>query len=503
MTNARKLDKQRLAELEEKIEHGRRAEVGIGEALIEIKKSGLFKGKTNRSFGAYCEERWGYERSYPYRLMDAAMAAKVLPMGDTFPVPPPERVLREIVPLVKGDPDGAREVWATLVGEHGEDLTYLHVRGAVDGYLRYDQDQEDAEDGEGELTLGDAYTPDGPLTPGDAPTKADVPAWTPSPPRQGGVEAPIVRQYGSKWRMATRLINLFPEHRVYVEPYMGSAAVFLSRKPAEVEILNDLDSEVVNLFEVVRDHREELERVVRGTPYSEEEFHKAASLEADAPGLGKVERARRFLVRSHQGVLRQQGKPSFSVAPGEKARDSVKIWNKLPEHFEAARDRLKYARILNRDALAVIRERNAADVLLYVDPPYLSNTRTPEQYRHEMTDADHEEMMGALIAHKGPVFLSGYASAEYDSKLEGWESVTLRGYSSRGARAEVVWMNAKAAAGAHAADERAAELERQSKASEAAAGLGMVYRLPAESEAPAIAEVFGTLLEGWRGEAEE
>lgn len=191
---------------------------------------------------------------------------------------------------------------------------------------------------------------------------------------------------------------------------------------------------MVNFFEVVRDHPNELRRMVTGTPYSEKEFRKSASLEANAEHLGKTERARLFLVRSHQGVLRQQGKPSFSVAPGEKSRNSVSIWNRLPKHFGAAHARPKDARILNRDALGVIREWNAADVLLYVDPPYLSSTRTPEQYRHEMNYPDHEEMMDALMAHRGPVFLSGYASAGYDSKLVGWPSRKLRGYSSRGAR---------------------------------------------------------------------
>ena len=503
MAGPRDSDEQRLAKLEEKIEHGRRAEVGIGEALIEIKKSGLFKGETNKSFREYCRDRWDYDRSYAYRLMDAAMAAEVLPMGDPFPVPPPERVIREIAPLTKSDPDAAREVWTTLVGEHGEDLTYLHVRDAVRSYLRYDQDEEDADEaGEpGEPSVADVYTPHGTFTPGELPSGDEVPEWTPSPPRRGGVNVPIVRYFGSKWRMATRLIELFPKHRVYVEPYLGSAAVFLSKEPSEIEILNDLDSEVVNLFEVVRDHTSELRRAVTGTLYSEEEFRKAASLGANAGHLGKTERARLFLVRSHQGVLRQQGKPSFSVAPGEKSRDSVSIWNRLPKHFGAAHARLKDARILNRDALEVITAWNAADVLLYVDPPYLSSTRTPEQYRHEMNDSDHENMMDALMAHKGPVFLSGYASAGYDSKLVGWESVTLRGYSSAGARAEVVWMNAKAVAGAEAAERRAAERERRLKAS--ATGVGMVYQPPAEPEAPEVAALFGTLLEGWRDGGEE
>ena len=498
-------DEQRLAKLEEKIEHGRRAEVGMGEALIEIKESRLFKQKS-RSFVAYCRDHRGIEKSRAYRLMDAAMAAKALPMGDAF-VSPPERVLREIVPLTKSDPDAAREVWATLVGEHGENLTYLHVRDAVRSHLRYDQDEDDAGGAAEprEPSVADVYTPHGPFMPGGDPTD-DVPAWTPSPPRLGGVEAPIVRYFGSKWRMAPRLIDLFPKHRIYGEPYLGSAAVFLSKQPVEVEILNDLDSEVVNLFEVVRDHPKELRRVVTGTPYSEEEFRKAATLEADAKQLGKVERARRFLVRSHQGVLRQQGAPSFSVAPGERSRNSVSIWNGLPKHFGAAHSRLKNARILNRDALRVIKDNNAADVLLYVDPPYLSSTRTPEQYRHEMGDSDHEEMMDALMEHRGPVFLSGYASADYDSKLKGWESVTLRGYSSRGARPEVVWMNAKAAAGARAAEERAARAAEEAAASKPpTAGVGMVLQTPepSEPEAPAMAAVFGALLEGWREGGEE
>lgn len=493
MANARDFDEQQLAKLEEKIEHGRRAEVGVGEALIEIKGSGLYKQR-KRSFGAYCKARWGFDRSRAYRLMDAAEAVKMLPMGDTS-VPPSERVLREIVPLTKTDIDAAREIWATLTQEHGEDLTYAHVRDAVNSYLRYDQNEEDVEP-----TVGDFYTSHGPLTPGETATGDDVPPWTPAPPREGGVDVPIVRQFGSKWRMATRLIDLFPNHRVYVEPYMGSAAVFLSKEPVEVEILNDLDSEVVNLFEVVRDHPKELRRVVIGTPYSEEEFRKAASLEADAPNLGEIERARRFLIRSHQGVLRQQGKPSFSVAPGEKSRDSVKLWNRLPEHFEAARERLKHARILNRDALDVIRKNNARDVLLYVDPPYLASTRTPGQYRHEMSDEDHEEMLDALMAHKGMVFLSGYASDEYDSKLKGWESRTLRGHSSRGARPEVVWMNAKAAALVSASEEKAEREARQKAARKAPTGMGMVYQTPEtpEPEMPAFASVFGELLEGWR-----
>src|SRR5437660_11062894 len=97
--------------------------------------------------------------------------------------------------------------------------------------------------------------------------------------------------YGGKFSHLDFILPLLPTHfDHFCEPFGGSAAVLVNRPPAPVETYNDLDSEVVNFFECLRDRREELIQVISLTPFSREELVKACT---SAPGLTKLERARR------------------------------------------------------------------------------------------------------------------------------------------------------------------------------------------------------------------
>lgn len=87
---------------------------------------------------------------------------------------------------------------------------------------------------------------------------------------------------------------------------------------------------------------------------------------------------------------------------------------------------------------------NHPNVLIYADPPYIISSRQGKrpQYRHEMTDADHGELLEVLRAHKGPVILSGYDNSLYNDALQGWrrdEATSLAQTATR--RREVLWMN--------------------------------------------------------------
>src|SRR5438128_4807882 len=81
--------------------------------------------------------------------------------------------------------------------------------------------------------------------------------------------------YGGKFSHLDWLLPLLPECHHYCEPFAGSGAVLLNRAPAKVETYNDIDGEVVNFFQVLRDRPEELERAISLTPFSREEFHRA------------------------------------------------------------------------------------------------------------------------------------------------------------------------------------------------------------------------------------
>jgi DNA adenine methylase len=86
------------------------------------------------------------------------------------------------------------------------------------------------------------------------------------------MSSPIIPWIGGKRRLADRLIRLFPQHSCYVEPFAGAAAVFFMKPPSDVEVLNDVNGELVNLYRVVKHHLEEFVRQFKWALTSREIF---------------------------------------------------------------------------------------------------------------------------------------------------------------------------------------------------------------------------------------
>lgn len=252
----------------------------------------------------------------------------------------------------------------------------------------------------------------------------------------------ILHYPGSKWSMADWIINYFPEHQTYLEPFFGSGAVLFSKQRSQLETVNDLDGEVVNLFKVIRERPDELAYAIRFTPHSREEYYESY-LEAE----DDLERARRLIVRLWQG---RGGKTSHRTGwrsmiemngplPG-------KEWLKFPTKIAAVAERLIGVQIENQSAVDLIKRYSRQNVLIYADPPYILSTRTTSSYKHEMTEENHEELLGVLIEHPGPVVLSGYTHPLYDDLLKDWRRETKRAKAEAGAiREEVLWINPIAA----------------------------------------------------------
>ena len=109
---------------------------------------------------------------------------------------------------------------------------------------------------------------------------------------------PVLKYPGSKWRIAGEIVARIPEHHTYLEPFFGSGAVFFSKEPSRIEMINDLDNNVPNLFRCIRDDPDSLARIVATTPYSRHEYERAFASNEEQDDF---QRAADFLTTCWQG----------------------------------------------------------------------------------------------------------------------------------------------------------------------------------------------------------
>lgn len=257
----------------------------------------------------------------------------------------------------------------------------------------------------------------------------------------------VFKYPGSKWSIAEWIVAHFPvgyEKMVYLEPFAGSGAVFFTKNPGVNETINDLDGDVVNLFRVLREQPDELVRALDYTPYSREEYD--LSFEpTDIP----LEKARRFMIRTTQGIgSKLRTKSGWQAPIQDKVGGNTCKWNGLSGTIYEAASRLKgsttnLVHIEHTDALRLMKRYNRPEVLMYIDPPYLMDTRkSGRQYVHEMTDEQHLELLETIVKSRAKIVVSGYRNALYDEWLKSWKTDTTESrITTNEVVSETVWMN--------------------------------------------------------------
>jgi DNA adenine methylase len=256
--------------------------------------------------------------------------------------------------------------------------------------------------------------------------------------------------YGGKYSHLDWLLPLLPDCHHYCEPFAGSAAVMLNRKPSPIETYNDLDGEVANFFRVLRDEKDKLVEAIGLTPFSREEFALACEID---PEVEPLERARRFYVRARQVRTGLAQKASIGRWANCKQTSRagmsgvVSRWLGAVEALPEIAARLLRVQIENRPAIDVIHLYDSPKTLFYCDPPYVHETRGDSQaYGHEMTDAEHAHLARVLNSVKGMVAISNYQCDLMDRLYPApkWRKVVSPDrtiHSTKGTRAEVVWTN--------------------------------------------------------------
>lgn len=251
---------------------------------------------------------------------------------------------------------------------------------------------------------------------------------------------PILKYPGAKWKLSKWIISYIPEHSVYLEPFGGSMAVLLNKPRSHIETVNDIDDNIINLFEVIREYPDELIKSISNTPFARTEYKKAFVVnEKDST----IEIARKYLVRCWQGFgnsnLYENG---FKSGQQTQSPNPAKAWNTLVNTIDEVSNRLKGVQIESLDALELIDRYNTSDVFIYADPPYKLDTRKSYLYKHEMTDEQHIQLLNKLNIHPGKVMISAYENELYDSILVGWSKVYKNTVAESGnKRIECLYMN--------------------------------------------------------------
>lgn len=251
----------------------------------------------------------------------------------------------------------------------------------------------------------------------------------------------IIKYPGSKWSIADWIISYFPQHHSYLEPFFGSGAVLFNKPRSHIETVNDLDGNVTNLFEWIKKDPERLAHEIYFTPYARQVYEDAfTSVPKDSLG-----QAVNFCIRLNMGHgFRTNGEKVGwkNDVQGRERSYASRDWCNLPDKIIQAAERLRGVQIENKPAVEVMQRFNFSNVLVYLDPPYMLNTRHGKQYRCEMNDSDHEELLEIAKKHKGPVLISGYESELYNTVLKDWHRKETTCYSQTcSKKREILWMN--------------------------------------------------------------
>jgi DNA adenine methylase len=246
--------------------------------------------------------------------------------------------------------------------------------------------------------------------------------------------------FGGKTYMLKHLLSLIPEHRTYVEVFSGAARLFFFKEPSRVEVVNDIHSDIVNFFKVLRDEQKfkQLYFLSKMTPHSREQFYECRStLEIS----DDVERAWKFFVIVRQCFSGRIKSPSWGRSVTESTggmANAVHQWLSAIERLPEAHERLTKVHIEHQDFKKILSAYDRDTTFFYLDPPYIQASRQgKDRYNYELTDEDHKQLVSILLRLEGKILLSGYSHPIYQPLEDaGWTRLDFNKTSFAAARTQ-------------------------------------------------------------------
>ncbi|SHE57641.1 DNA adenine methylase [Dysgonomonas macrotermitis] len=233
--------------------------------------------------------------------------------------------------------------------------------------------------------------------------------------------------FGGKFTYLDYLYSNFPEKFTHlVELFGGSAVVSLNYRGRVIKTINEINEDVTNFFEVLRNHENDLVKLLLLTPCSETEYNNCWEPSAD-----KIEQARRFYVRVKQsffglgGQRKNKGWHMAKIHVNSQGGETVSRWNNaIYNLYKVAHVLRSECQIMSMDFEDCINRIDHPKAFFYGDPPYPKEVRKSfHDYKFEFSDEDHRRLADRLHHIEGLAMVSSYESDLYDEIYSDWYKI--------------------------------------------------------------------------------
>lgn len=208
---------------------------------------------------------------------------------------------------------------------------------------------------------------------------------------------PIVPWIGGKRRLAKHILPLFPAHTCYVEPFCGAAALYFLKTPSKIEVINDINGELVNLYRVVKHHLEEFVRQFKWALVSRQIYKWLQDTPEET--LTDIQRAARFYYLQKQAFGGKVADHTFGTSTTSAPRFNLL---RIEEELSMAHLRLSRTLIEHLDWHQCIERYDRPHTLFYCDPPYWGT----EGYGVDFPMSNYIHMAELAWSIKGKMIIS-------------------------------------------------------------------------------------------------
>ncbi len=217
----------------------------------------------------------------------------------------------------------------------------------------------------------------------------------------------MIPYIGGKSYLASWIISNFPKdykERTYCEVFGGGGWVLFKKPASYLEVYNDLNSDLVNLFTIIRDNYNEFKHKAEWSLHSREMYIEAKEKLGNDEFLNDLERAMYYAINRVQSFA---GNGGWAYSVTAKKIISGK-WLPFLKRLDLINSRLKRVQIECLNYQTVIEKYDRPTTLFYLDPPYVDKESYYNTKEVAFGREDHIKLASILKKIKGKFILSYY-----------------------------------------------------------------------------------------------